>query len=169
MYLYNTVVPTYGCDAITDDGTCFNYITSTGTNWENARILCTSRGYNLATVKSSQENNLLHAIRSSSRSDGCWIGLNDISSEGTFVWSDGSDNLYRNWIVGQPNNYHNQDCVRLHGNLEWSDLPCTHKPICFYCSTKGKNIRIIRDIRSSFLNFTNPSLALWLKYSGCRL
>ena len=146
MYLYNTVVPTHGCDVITDDGTCFNYITGSGTNWENARLLCTSWGYDLATVKSSQENNLLHAIRSSSSSDGCWIGLNDISSEGTFVWSDGSDYLYRNWRVSQPNNYHNQDCVRFYDNLEWNDWDCTVKPTCSYCSTKGKNIGIIQGI-----------------------
>ena len=107
------IVPRYGCDVITDDGSCFSYFTSSGVNWENARQKCISWGYDLASVKDPQENSLLDATRTSSSPTGCWIGLNDRSSEGTFVWSDGSDSLYRNWQVDQANNYReSQDCAR---------------------------------------------------------
>ena len=137
-------MPRYGCDAITDDGTCFNHFTSSGVNWENARQRCISWGYDLASVKNPQENSLLFGTRSSSSSTRCWIGLNDISSEGTFVWSDGSDSLYRKWKVPEPNNYKNEDCVHFWDATKiWNDFPCTNMLTCFFCSTNGENTVIL--------------------------
>ena len=44
-----------------------------------------------------------------------WIGLNDLDSEGTYVFSDGtpmSEHWYiSNWAEGEPNNNNNEDCV----------------------------------------------------------
>ena len=91
-------------------------------------------------MKNPQENSLLYATRSSSSSTHCWIGLNDISSEGTFVWSDGSDALYRNWKVGEPNNHGSEDCVYYRENRNWNDLSCTRTRTCLFCSTNGKNL-----------------------------
>ena len=90
-------------------------------------------------MKSSQENTLLYATRSSSSSTDCWIGLNDISSEGIFVWSDGSDSLYRNWGRRQPNNDRGVgDCVSHYNDPDWRDRPCTETPTCYFCGTNGK-------------------------------
>ena len=41
----------------------------------------------------------------------CWIGLNDIDTEETFTWADGSNSTYRRWSSGQPNNYDNNEDV----------------------------------------------------------
>ena len=92
-------------------------------------------------MKSSQENTLLYATRSSSSSTDCWIGLNDISSEGIFVWSDGSDSLYRIWGRRQPNNdFGIGDCVSHYNGPDWRDRRCTDSPTCYFCSTNGKKI-----------------------------
>ena len=50
--------------------------------------------------------------------DGCWIGINDLSSEGTYVWIDGSDSTYRHWNPGEPhaNSYSIYDAVFM-GNI----------------------------------------------------
>ena len=141
MIISVIIAPTYGCDAITDDGTCFTHFTSSKISWYIARQQCISLGYNLATVKNPQENSLLYSTRTSSSSTDCWIGLNDENSEGTFVWPDGSDSLYRNWRVGQPDDYRNaEDCVHFWDKADWNDRSCTHTLACFFCSTSGKNI-----------------------------
>ena len=144
MIISIPIVPTYGCDAITDDGTCFSYFTSTSRiNWETARQRCLLWGYDLASVKNSQENSLLYATRSTSNSVNCWIGLNDRSSEGLYVWSDGSNSLYRNWRFGEPNNQENEDCVHFFNNVDWNDKSCTYTVSCFFCSSTGKNTLMI--------------------------
>ena len=49
------------------------------------------------------------------RYDGVYIGLNDRNSESRFRWSDGSNVMYTNWGVNEPNSYmnHNEDCVEV--------------------------------------------------------
>ena len=132
------LAPRYGCDAITDDGTCFIHYTSSGSSWHNAKRSCISRGYNLATVKNPRENYILYSTRYSSSSKDCWIGLSDINNEGEFVWSDGSTDYYRNWHDHEPNHLKYEDCVHFWGGATWNDRPCSHIYNCYFCSTNGK-------------------------------
>ena len=129
------LVPSAGCDAISSRGTCYSYFTSTGINWADARLQCVSKGYDLATISSSEENTL--AYNTSTGVD-CWLGLHDIDTEGMYVWADGSSNSYRNWGPGQPDNSNEEDCVHLKGDLFWNDLPCTNIGTCYYCGSIGK-------------------------------
>ena len=65
-----------------------------------------------------------------------WIGINDISKEGVFVYESNSEPVtWTNWGPGEPNNggngLRNGDCVRLKQE-EWWDLNCDYsKP--FVC------------------------------------
>ena len=66
-----------------------------------------------------------------------WLGLSDVNSEGTFVWSDGTQLNYTYWATRQPNNFHNEDCVHTLGLLKsheykWNDVNCSscHKYSC---------------------------------------
>ena len=69
----------------------------------------------------------------------CWIGLNDIDNEGTFVWADGSGSTFRFWASGQPNDdQDNQDCVETYGDVSWNDLPCDYTVTCYFCSKAGE-------------------------------
>ena len=55
-----------------------------------------------------------------------WIGFNDITTEGTFVWNSGETWSYTNWGPGEPDNWGTPgDC----GNLtsyarKWADGAC---------------------------------------------
>ena len=67
------------------------------------------------------------------------IGGNDIDTEGSWVWSDGSLWNYQNWKSGQPSNsYDEEHCLELGylGETSWNDLPCTGYKWPFICKKK---------------------------------
>ncbi|HIF07143.1 MAG TPA: lectin, partial [Gemmatimonadetes bacterium] len=56
------------------------------------------------------------------------MGFNDRSSEGTWVWSDGSSVSYTNWHSSEPNDSGGEDCGqmnRYHPTETWNDEPCS--------------------------------------------
>ena len=130
------VAPTSGCDAISDEGTCYSYFSSS-INWQDARDMCLARGGDLATVTSLEENTLMfNSHPSVSR---CWIGLNDIDVQNTFVWADGSSSTYRRWSSGEPNNVQGtyEDCVEIWSSQHWNDQSCGTTLGCYFCSATG--------------------------------
>ena len=131
-------MPTTGCDAISSGGTCYSYFTHTGINWADARLQCLSGGYDIATITSSEENTLLYNIATSN----CWIGLNDINTEGTFVWADGNSATYTQWYSGEPNGDVGADCVFFLDTPSWADYACTNTLNCYSCSSTGKRILV---------------------------
>ena len=48
-----------------------------------------------------------------------WIGLNDLTLQHSFDWTDGSEVDYTFWNAGEPNNYGDkgEDCVEMYGNV----------------------------------------------------
>lgn len=59
---------------------------------------------------------------------GVWIGLNDVKSEGNFLWPDGTHVTYIKWASNQPDNQNeNDDCVRMMIDKgAWDDTTCEH-------------------------------------------
>lgn len=52
-----------------------------------------------------------------------FIGLSDISQEGTFVWSSGKPFTYSNWYTGEPNDQDGEDVVEMsHLHGRWNDI-----------------------------------------------
>ena len=130
------VAPTSGCDAISDEGTCYSYFISTML-WQAARSLCLSWGGDLATITSLEENTLMFNTHTSDIV--CWIGLNDLGTESTFVWADGNNSTYRRWNTGEPNDsWEGEDCACMWTTDQyWNDCRCLYSQSCYYCSTTG--------------------------------
>ena len=66
-----------------------------------------------------------------------YFGLNDIASEGNWVWSDGYTSGYSNWKPGEPNNLQNSDCGYFHWpgySGQWDDGVCGTSTPWFICS-----------------------------------
>ncbi len=85
-------------------------------------------GANLVSIQSATENQCLTSWLAGNgfgSNDYVMIGLNDITTEGTFVWYDQNAVTFTNWQNGEPNNQGNEDCVQLRPNNGlWNDIPC---------------------------------------------
>ena len=132
-YFLFIIVPLAGCDVISNDGACFSFFTYFAINWRDARVECLLRGYDLASLTSSQENTLLFGTGTA---HGCWIGLNDIGNRLTFTWIDGSDSACR-LLHGNSRPYYLENCIELY-SYAWRYTLCTDTRSCFCCRANGK-------------------------------
>ncbi|XP_018764911.2 macrophage mannose receptor 1-like [Serinus canaria] len=69
--------------------------------WHSARSVCRDVGGNLASIHNNQVQAFLTFHLKDVASE-TWIGLNDINSENTYLWTDGSVFDYSNWAPGFP-------------------------------------------------------------------
>lgn len=108
-------------------------------NWTDAESHCQSTyGTHLATIHSSMDNaNVINTATNAGLSTYVyvWIGYNDIDSEATWVWADGSrSDIYSNWDAFQPNVGTGEDCGVLYYTGYWHDYPCSDK-FKFVCNS----------------------------------
>jgi len=122
------------------DGDYCYTVKTTALTWDNAETDCVAEGGHLATVPvTNTDLNKRLAEQGATNVDtddynGFWIGLNDITEEGTYQWVNGdtptvltSDNV---WQSNQPNsaNVDIQDCIKLKINVAhfglWDDTKC---------------------------------------------
>lgn len=96
--------------------------------WTTAEIEAISLGGHLATINNAEEN--AWVTQTFGHFGGgnyiaLWIGLNDATIEGTFVWASGEQVTYKNWHSGEPNAaYPGEDYAHINitfGNGEWVD------------------------------------------------
>ena len=74
-------------------------------NWNTAQSQATAAGGTLLSVCSLAENNAVwNAAQSAGITGGLWIGFNDLNSEGSWQWADGSSCNFTNWNSGEPSN-----------------------------------------------------------------
>jgi hypothetical protein len=93
-------------------------------SWFDAREACIGLGGDLASIHTGGDSALIaEAVNAASP---CWIGLNDLTEEDNFVWSDGSPFDHNDWADDEPNNTATaEDCALvLMGGL-WNDGLCS--------------------------------------------
>ncbi|XP_066274551.1 uncharacterized protein [Branchiostoma lanceolatum] len=108
--------------------------------YEDAKRTCASDGGHLVDVKTQEVHAfLLTKIQEVDASRDYWIGLNDVTVENTWTWSDGTpvSRTFTNWAPGEPNNAGStgdQDCGQLWKDkgFQWDDDVC-RKQNYFIC------------------------------------
>jgi len=117
-------------------------ITSAAMNWNNAKVQATALGGYLTTINSKAENDWLTTRFRIQHGAELWIGANDKSVEGTWVWDNGTtdndngltddlsnnakwaDNITRKWYTNEPNN--SGDCGHIWKiSGHWDDTNCS--------------------------------------------
>ncbi len=106
-------------------------------SWLTAESNCSAMNSDLVTVHNQQENVYIQHQHNGDRS---WIGLNDRSVEGSFVWTNKEISSFRFWATKQPNDWNNEDCVHTLGarhGYTWNDVSC-NTCLNFTCFTGDK-------------------------------
>src|SRR5262245_55408142 len=80
-------------------------------NWTQAETEAVGLGGHLTAVNDAAENAYLVStfLTGLNANKAMWIGFNDQTTEGTFVWSSGDAVTYTNWATGEPNNASNNE------------------------------------------------------------
>ena len=116
-------------------------LTSARQSWQQSQDICRNWGGTLAVhgVKTRENRKTLNQNLSIGNTH-FWIGVNDIASEGNWVWVNGerasSSELI--WYSGEPGGGRNENCVFVHGYSTPSnvglafDWPCaaSHQGLC---------------------------------------
>ncbi|KAI8744513.1 perlucin protein [Biomphalaria glabrata] len=100
-------------------GYCYRFVTFRHATHSAAKSDCESNGGHLVYVRDQETQSyiydqLAHTYRDSF--DKVWLGLNDITTEGVYLWEDGTALSYSNWDYGQgPSSssfgHDTKDCV----------------------------------------------------------
>lgn len=106
------------------------FLNPTSNTGSGAQAFAQTLGANLISIQSAAENQcILDELIRLNHSGVIWIGFNDETTEGTFVWYDQSPVTYTNWAPGEPNQTGDEDCVQIYpGGASpgtWNDLSCT--------------------------------------------
>ncbi|KAL9962228.1 hypothetical protein ACROYT_G031310 [Oculina patagonica] len=111
----------------------FCYFTSEKcVNWTTALSKCREENSVLVDVNNNEENVFIQHRHNGEKS---WLGLNDKSTEGDFIWADRGPGNFTAWARNQPNNFREEDCVHTLGikySYEWNDVKCSdcHQYTC---------------------------------------
>ena len=118
------------CETVLVDGAGSVLLCRVAKNYEDAYQSCLSRGADLVSIHSLEEQQAIAEAAYADYSGHLWIGLNDRIEEGTFAWTDGSPLDFEHWAGNEPNDWGSgEDCAHLYdgGEHRWNDLPCGHE------------------------------------------
>ena len=83
------------------------YVSNNQVTASQARTAAALSGGHLVKIESQAENDYIAGLLGASRT--AWIGANDRTQEGNWVWHDGTPLTYTNWASGEPNNWNDGD------------------------------------------------------------
>ena len=120
-----------------NENSCYRLF-PTKKKWDDAETDCVIRGGHLVSITSNIENSFVYNLAGNTGGKDVWIGLNDEQVENSFVWSDGTTCLYRQWHDDQPNGGNSRDCTKMKkANGRWDDKKCSDMNTKYYyvCET----------------------------------
>jgi cysteine-rich repeat protein len=97
-----------------------------------AETACAALSAHLVTIADQPEQDLVDAITGATQT---YLGLDDVTTEGTYEWVDGSPFGFFAWGGGEPDGIaaDTEDCVALREDGTWIDRVCAGFAIAFVC------------------------------------
>lgn len=120
-------VPECPCPSEVVDGTTF-YFCEHVRKWTAARSFCTAQGHQLAKFETREQHDAVWAIARDKLATKWAFGLNDRSTENTYVWADGTAPTFTSWASGEPAHALAWfDCVFFSGSTSatWRERNCS--------------------------------------------
>lgn len=113
-----------GCALGLRDGHAYYYCDA-AMGWDAARTFCMQFAADLVKLDDQAEQDFLLA-EPLPAAPVFYLGLNDVETEGTFVWTDGSAPSFTAWGMGEPNDaLDGEDCAQLAvATGAWNDIAC---------------------------------------------
>ncbi|XP_048738440.1 perlucin-like protein isoform X2 [Ostrea edulis] len=109
-------------------------------DWTAAEDDCKSQNSYLVNIGDGAENEFLRTVlHVQENEEDFWIGATDAIVEGGWRWMPHFDKIdYNDWIPGQPNDNHNQDCMQLYHAVQyhWDDDHCEEQKY-FICEKEN--------------------------------
>ncbi|XP_060588901.1 perlucin-like [Ruditapes philippinarum] len=140
-----------GCpiDFIKHDSSCYHIFATPTLKWWDAMAYCgiyADGEGSLASIESESEQLFLEKELKTKYPNPVqkdfWLGANDITHEGTWVWikKDEYVQMYTNWAPGEPNSGTGENCLALFDmeQYKWNDAPCD-LPEGFICEVPVRN------------------------------
>ena len=97
-------------------------------DWWDAQLACETYGYDLVKIEDISESNWLKPTGS-----GFWTGLNDLDTEGVWLWfvddsplDPSLESPNSNWVANEPNNAMGDEHCMMLTSVGWNDYPCTN-------------------------------------------
>ncbi|MEM9587763.1 MAG: lectin-like protein, partial [Planctomycetota bacterium] len=94
-------------------------------SWTDLQAEAQARGGYLISVNDAQERNFAEQAFGSLGQ--FWLGLSDVASEGTWVWTDGTADTYTAWDAGEPNTASNDYAYRWTNGLWYDTSPNSNR------------------------------------------
>ena len=136
--------------------------------WRKSRVNCqlSHNSGSLASIRSVEEQSALSNLLGT---NDAWIGLNDIDSEGFYVWADSSPFAYVTWTLAEKKNSSmkiSHSCVALNGE-EYLVSNCVEKKqsVCVIPAFTGKSKLHYHSYHNLVPSFT--SLVCFNKVDTC--
>ncbi|XP_072554043.1 ladderlectin-like [Paramormyrops kingsleyae] len=124
---------------------CIRYF-NTPCSFDVAESTCSqTSGAHLVSVHSSQENeDVFSLLGSASSAPRIWLGGYRDGQSNNFIWKDGSNWDYQNWVPGQPSyTSHTENCVEMNwkNQKQWNDDLCSNKKpfVCAFLRQQGQD------------------------------
>ena len=107
-------------------------LTPVGQTWQQSQKFCQNWGGTLAVHGVKTRENRKTLIQNLSIDFYLWIGVNDIASEGNWVWVNGerASSSELMWYSGQPNEGRSANCVHVNGHPTHSNVGLAYDTQC---------------------------------------
>ncbi|MBX7242012.1 MAG: HYR domain-containing protein [Bacteroidia bacterium] len=99
---------------------------NTNYSWIAAKNDAIARGGHLVSINNAAEQSFIQSNIGAGYV--FWTGLNDIATEGSYVWANGDPVTYTAWCPGEPNNQGNEDGIIMFPAAGgcWNDMPTSN-------------------------------------------